>query len=124
MIFDKLCKEKLLSYNKQIMTEINKRPIVIQDLIEQATYIAKDNLEASDRFLMAAEETFSILGRMPAIGRLSGFVHPSLVDVRQYPIKGFKDYLVFYRVNDSRVEVLRVLHGSRDLEAILDEDST
>jgi toxin ParE1/3/4 len=124
MIFDKLYKEKLLSHNKPIMAEINKHPIVIQDLIEQVTYIAKDNLDASDRFLMAAEETFSILGRMPAIGRLSGFAHPRLVDVRQYPIKGFKGYLVFYRVNDSRVEVLRVLHGSRDLEAILDEDNT
>jgi toxin ParE1/3/4 len=123
MIFDKLCKEKLLSHNKQIMAEINKRPIVIQDLIEQATYIAKGNLDASDRFLLAAEETFSVLGRMPAIGRLSGFAHPSLVDVRQYSVKGFKGYLVFYRINDSGVEVLRVLHGSRDLEAILDEEN-
>jgi toxin ParE1/3/4 len=46
-----------------------------------------------------------------------------LVDVRQYPIKGLKGYLVFYRINDSGVEVLRVLHGSRDLEAILDEEN-
>jgi toxin ParE1/3/4 len=40
-----------------MMAKINKRPIVIQDLIEQATYIAEDNLDASDRFLMAAEDT-------------------------------------------------------------------
>jgi toxin ParE1/3/4 len=32
------------------MAKINKRPIVIRDLIEQATYIAEDNLDASDRF--------------------------------------------------------------------------
>jgi toxin ParE1/3/4 len=104
------------------MVEVRKRPIVIQDLIEQATYIAKDNLDASDRFLMAAEETFSALGRMPAIGKLSGFTNSSLVDVRQCSIKGFARYLVFYRINDSSIEILRILHGSRDLEAILDEE--
>lgn len=40
------------------MAEICKRPIVIQDLINQATYIAENNLEAGERFLVAAETTF------------------------------------------------------------------
>jgi len=40
------------------MGEVRKRPQVIQDLIELATYIGEDNLEVSDRFLFAAEETF------------------------------------------------------------------
>jgi toxin ParE1/3/4 len=105
------------------MVEINKRPIVIQDLIEQATYIATNNLDTSERFLVAAEETFQLLGRMPEIGKLSGLSNPNLADIRQYPIKGFKRFLIFYRVTSSSVvEVLRVLHGARDLEAILDED--
>jgi toxin ParE1/3/4 len=105
-----------------MMAKINKRPIVIQDLIEQATYIAEDNLDASDRFLRAAEKTFNFLGTMPAIGRLSGFTHSGLVDIRQYAIKGFKSFLVFYRVTDDGVDVLRVLHGSRDVEALLEGD--
>jgi toxin ParE1/3/4 len=104
------------------MAKTKKRPIVIQDLIEQATYIAENNLDASDRFLMAAEDTFKFLGTMPAIGKLSGFTHPRLADVRQYAIKGFKSSLIFYRVTDDGVDVLRVLHGARDLEALLEED--
>jgi toxin ParE1/3/4 len=104
------------------MVKVNKRPIVIQDLIEQATYIAEGSLDASDRFLRAAEETFQFLGNMPAIGRLSGFTHSSLVDVRQYAIKGFKSFLIFYRVTDDGVDILRVLHGSRDVEALLEGD--
>jgi toxin ParE1/3/4 len=36
------------------MTSIQKRPQVIRDLIELATYIAEDNMDASDRFLVAA----------------------------------------------------------------------
>lgn len=106
------------------MVEVNKRPIVIRDLIEQATYIAENNLDAAERFLVAAEETFQFLGRMPGIGKLCRFSKLQLLDIRQYPVKGFKNYLIFYRATDSEVEVLRVLHGTRDLEAILDEDST
>jgi toxin ParE1/3/4 len=105
-----------------MMAKINKRPIVIRDLIEQATYIAEDNLDASNRFLMAAEDTFIFLGTMPTIGRLSGFNHSRLADVRQYVIKGFKSFLIFYRVTDDGVDILRVLHGARDLEALLEGD--
>jgi toxin ParE1/3/4 len=106
------------------MAKINKRPIVIRDLIQQATYIAEDNLEAGERFLVAAEETFQSLGRMPEIGKLCGFSLPQLSGIRQYPIKGFRNYLIFYRAIDSEIEVLRVLHGARDLEEILYDDST
>ncbi len=103
------------------MAEVNKRPIVIRDLIEQATYIAEDNLDAAERFLVAAEETFQLLGRMPGMGKRCKFSSPQLLGIRQYAIKGFKNYLIFYRATDSEVEVLRVLHGARDLEAILED---
>lgn len=106
------------------MPEVNKRPIVIRDLIEQATYIAQDNLDTAERFLVVAEETFQLLGRMPGIGKLCRFSNPQLSSIRQYPVKGFKNYLIFYRATASEVEVLRVLHGARDMEAILEEDST
>lgn len=104
------------------MGEVNKRPLVIHDLIELATYIAEDNLDASDRFLTAAEQTFKQLAKMPGMGKLSQFSNPNLTDVRQQPVKGLQKYLVFYRPTDSGVEILRVIHGARDFEAILDED--
>jgi toxin ParE1/3/4 len=46
-------------------------------------------------------------------------------EVRQWGIKNFQDYLIFYRLQDEQIEILRVLHGSRDLAGILstlDED--
>ncbi len=90
--------------------------------IELATYIAEDNLEASDKFLAAAEETFKQLGQMPKMGKSCQFSNPNLAGVRQQFIKGFRKYLVFYRPIKSGVEILRVIHGARDIEAILDED--
>jgi toxin ParE1/3/4 len=103
------------------MTEINKRSIVIKDLIEHATYIGQNNLEVAEQFLVAADETFKLLGKMPGMGKLSQFSHPRLANIRQYQIKGFKSYLIFYRSVETGIEILRVLHGMRDLEAILDE---
>lgn len=104
------------------MNEVNKRPQVIRDLIELATYIAADNLNASDRFLAAAEETFKQLAKMPEMGKLIQFSNPNLAGIRQQAIKGFKNYLVFYRLTNSGVEILRVIHGARDILEILDED--
>jgi len=40
-------------------------------------------------------------------------------EIRQWRIKDFQDYLIFYQIQDDRVEILRVLHGVRDLEDIL-----
>ena len=103
------------------MSDVSKRPQVIRDLIELATYIAEDNLEASDRFLAAAETTFKQLGKMPGMGKFCQFSHPNLAGVRQQAIKGFKKHLVFYLPSDSGVEILRVIYGGRDIETILDE---
>jgi toxin ParE1/3/4 len=104
------------------MGEVNKRPQVIRDLIELATYIAEDSLDVSDRFLSAAERTFKQVAQMPGMGKLCRFSHPSLSEVRQQAITGFRNYLIFYQTTELGVEILRVLHGARDLEAILTDD--
>ena len=75
--------------------------------------IAHDNLEAADRFLIAAEETFSAIARNPDIGSQRSF--RSLVGVRSWPVKGFEKYLIFYKKRDGTVVVGRVIHGMRDL---------
>lgn len=70
----------------------------------------------------AAEKTFRQLSRMPGTGKLCQFSHPRLADVRQQAVKGFRNYLVFYRPKASGIEILRVIQGARDIAGILDED--
>ena len=77
--------------------------------------------DASDRFLRAAEETFKQLAQMPGIGKKCQFTNPQLEKMRQQAIKGFRKYLVFYRPTTSGIEIVRVIHGARDLAAIFDE---
>ena len=62
------------------------------------------------------------LAKMPQMGKITRFSNPSLTGIRQQGIKGFRKYLVFYFPIDEGVEILRVIHGARDIEAILDED--
>ena len=39
--------------------------------------------------------------------------------MRALPIPGFPDYLIFSRYDGATVEVIRVIHGARDILAIL-----
>ena len=48
-------------------------------------------------------------------GRLKG--------LRMWQVRGFEKHLIFYRPIKDGIEVIRVLHASRDLVAVLDEDS-
>ena len=105
-----------------MMFAIKKRPQVIRDLIDLATYIVEDSLDVSDRFLIAAETIFKQLAKTPAMGKLTDFPHPNLADIRQQSTKGFRKYLIFYRITESEIDILRVIHGARDIVTILDED--
>ena len=89
-----------------------------QDLRQQANYIL-GNVAAAEQFLELAEATFRQILLAPGIGKQVSFVLDSIGEVRQWRIKKFQDYLVFYRVQEERIEILRVLHGARDLEGIL-----
>ena len=40
-----------------------------------------------------------------------------------WSIRGFQNYIVFYRPLEDGVDVVRVIHGARDIQAIFDEPS-
>ena len=91
-----------------------------QDLRQQANYILSNgSIAAAEQFLESAEATFDRILLTPRIGKQVDFVLDSLGEVRRWQMKNFQDYLVFYRVQAEQVEILRILHGARDLEGIL-----
>lgn len=102
--------------------KVIKRPIVVKDLIELATYIADGNIDISDDFLLAAEKTFVRLGNFPRLGKSSKFSHPDLANIRQKAIKGLENYLIFYQLVEGGVEIIRVIHGFRNIESILESE--
>jgi toxin ParE1/3/4 len=97
---------------------ITKSPRAYNDLIEIACYIAQDNIEAADRFLIAVEETFDRLAKASEIGSLCPFKNPLAKEIRVWPVKGFKRYLIFYRSESNGINVVRILHGARDWQSL------
>ncbi|MBI3877557.1 MAG: type II toxin-antitoxin system RelE/ParE family toxin [Verrucomicrobia bacterium] len=89
------------------------------DVLEIATYIARDNFGAADRFIDAAYDTFRFLTTQPEIGRVRRFKKPQLKGIRSWRVGGFKNYLIFYRHANDVVSIHRVLHGARDLSVAL-----
>ena len=52
----------------------------------------------------------------PAAGMRCSFQSIDLRDVRRTTIAGFPKHLLFYRLQETDVFILRVVHGARDLE--------
>ena len=71
------------------------------------------------RFLTAAHKTFELLAGKPGIGWKCRLQQPDLASVRVFRISGFEKMLVLYRPFVDGIEILRVVHSSRDLEAFL-----
>lgn len=52
---------------------------------------------------------------------LGEFASSHLQGIRRWKVKGFPNFLIFYRSTDEGVEIIRILHGARDLDAIFQE---
>jgi toxin ParE1/3/4 len=96
------------------------RPKADRDLDDQAFYYATEGSpELGHRFLVAAHETFSLLAGQPNMGWHSRLNQPDLKTLRVFRVKGFERILILYLPLLDGVEILRVVHGSRDLLALL-----
>ena len=92
------------------------------DVDASVLFMSKDSPESALRFCDAVEETYREICAHPARWPLYELTHPRLQDVRKCAVSGFRDYLVFYRIDADMVEIMRVLHGARDIGAIFAAD--
>ena len=99
---------------------VDKRPQAIRDLAGIAVYLAEEsgNDELASRFIDAAEASFDELAAMPEMGAARQYKDAALVNVRMWRVSGFPSHLIFYRPLGSGIEVIRVLHAKRDIEAL------
>jgi toxin ParE1/3/4 len=98
------------------MPVIVKRPRARTDLVEIWNYIADDSEAQADAFLDTIDRKLALLADQPNMGR----VRRELGDeIRSVPLGR---YTIFYVAIPSGIEVVRVLHGARDLDAIFQSD--
>jgi toxin ParE1/3/4 len=91
------------------MTSIVRSPQYERDLTEIWDQIEQQNADAADRVVMAIERTIELLPQFPRIGTPCPHLAPGLRRML------WRDYLIYYRLRDNVVEVVRVLHGRRHI---------
>jgi toxin ParE1/3/4 len=99
------------------------RPKADRDLEDQAYYYATvATPELGHRFLLAAHETFSLLATQPNMGWQARLKVAALERMRVFRVKGFERILILYIPLLDGAEILRVVHGSRNLESFLQRE--
>jgi toxin ParE1/3/4 len=84
-----------------------------QDVLEIEEYIAIDSPTAAVRFTDKLEQRWLLLRDNPNMGRKRTDLMPELRSVSE------GDYLIFYRIIDKTIEIMRIVHGAREVEKII-----
>ena len=82
-------------------------------------YIHENNPDAALRFLKAVDCTIEGLALHPLKGRLRKFRGADLKNIRSWRVDDFENYLIFYRIIRSRLEILRIKHGAMEFPQAL-----
>lgn len=93
------------------MPHVVLRPIAQIDMAEIWEFIAEDSESQADAFIDRFDAQFQLLARCPGLGRLRDELLPGL---RSSP---FEKYVIYYLPIEAGVEVARVLHSARDIDA-------
>ncbi len=86
-----------------------------RDLAEILAYLDERNQSAAEKLATAIDARCALLSQLPEMGRPRDELAPGLRSVVVKP------YVIFYRVTKEAVEVLRILHGARDVDSIMAE---
>ena len=94
------------------MPRVLRTPEARQDLLGIWVYVAENSVASADRLLEAINAQCETLAEFPQMGRRREELSPGM---RSFVVGS---YVVFYRVIEDGVDVIRVLHGARDIGAI------
>ncbi len=89
-------------------------PEAREDLNDIWDYIAEDNVDAADKVRDKIFDACEMLVRMPEIGHVRQDLVP--LPVRFWPVLS---YLIVYRSESKPLQIVRVLSGYRDIQALL-----
>jgi toxin ParE1/3/4 len=86
-----------------------------RDLIEIADYFAETNVEVGERFFREFNSKCQQLVSFPRSGKSYGAIRS---DLRGLSLEG---YIIFYRILDDGIEILRVVSGRRNLPSLFSD---
>ncbi len=108
------------------MIELRVSEAAATAIVEQADYYSQaSGVSLARRWEDAVDRAVRSLLNSPERGALCHFRAALLSDVRWIPIPKFPKHMIFYRYapDDSAIQIVHVLHGARNLESILSEET-
>lgn len=91
------------------------QPRAKADLVEIWEFIADDSDAHADAFIDVITQKFQVLAQQPSIGRRRDELADGL---RSFPVGR---YVIFYLTVPGGIQIVRVLHGARDVETTFSE---
>lgn len=88
------------------------------DLEGVVDFLKEKNSELPQRFIDELTRVYSIVLDHPKVGRGITF---SARNYLMYPMVKFS-YTLFYRIENDKPIIVRVIHGRRDFESLFDEN--
>lgn len=88
-----------------------------QDLLEIWRYIAADDPSAADKTLDAIDACCQLLSTSPRMGPVRNDIRLGL----RYHVCG--KHLIFYRILQEHIEIVRIVHARRDVGLWIDDES-
>jgi len=77
-------------------------------------YVARDNVDAADRFRDRIFDAFKKLARTPGMGH----VYEGLAD-ETLPVWPLGTYLIIYRPEKKPLQIVRIVSGYRDIATLI-----
>ena len=93
------------------MAVIVLQPRAKADLSDIWQFIAEDSDDQADAFIDLIDQKFQLLAQQSGLGRRREELAEGL---RSFPVGR---YIIFYLLIPGGVQIVRVLHGARDIEA-------
>ena len=101
---------------------ITLRPRALADINGIVAYITPHHPRAAQAVADAILAACDLLAAMPRMGTLRRARSPRLEGLRSWPVRRYRRYIIFYLPTADGIDVVRVLHGARDVQKIIDEE--
>lgn len=102
---------------------ITRTPQSEEDAFATYRHIALDSVDAAEAYFDALFYTFDKLLEHPKLGTVVEQAKGELRGLRLIPVSSkFRKHLIFYLPKERSVHIIRILHSSRDIEPLFDEE--
>ena len=99
------------------MATVRRSPQAETDLETILEDLQQRNPAVAERYANEFYDKGKALAQFPEIGRSRPEIAPHLRSMLVKP------YVIFYRIHDDEVQILRILHGRQDLRSIMRDET-